>query len=344
MTGPAAPIDLRSDTVTKPSADMRRAIADAAVGDDVFGEDPSVNRLQDMVADVLGKEAALFVPTGCMGNQIAIAVHTTPGTEVIVGRGAHSMLFETGAAAAVSGVQMCAVPGDGRFDADAVRAAFKADNHHYAPTSLVCVENTHNMGGGLVWDKASLDAVVDAARDLGMPTHLDGARLWNAAAASGISERDWAAGFDTVMVCLSKGLGAPVGSVIAGTAAAMHKAHKVRKMLGGGMRQAGILAAACIHALDNNRDRLTDDHDNAMFLAKGVNAIDGLSVDVDSVHTNIVMVDVDPARGTAPALAASATERGLVFVALGPTRLRLVTHLDVDRDACARAVEILAAA
>lgn len=344
MTGPAAPIDLRSDTVTQPSEAMRRAIADADVGDDVFGEDPSVNRLQDMVAGVLGKERALFVPTGCMGNQIAIAVHTTPGTEVIVGRGAHSMLFETGAAAAVSGVQMCAVPGDGRFDADSVRAAFKADNHHYAPTSLVCVENTHNMGGGLIWDKAALDAVVDTARELGVPAHLDGARLWNAAAATGISEADWAAPFDTVMVCLSKGLGAPVGSVIAGTADAMHRAHKYRKMLGGGMRQAGVLAAACIHALEHNRDRLTEDHDNARLLAEGVDAIDGLSVDLDSVHTNIVMVDVDASRGTAIGLAARAAERGLLFVALGPTRLRLVTHLDVDRAACARAVEILAKA
>ena len=344
MTGLNVPIDLRSDTVTQPCAAMRRAIADAVVGDDVFGEDPTVNRLQDMVAQLLGKEQALFVPTGCMANQIAIAVHTTPGTEVIVGRGGHSMAFETGAASALSGVQMCVLDGDGRFDAASVRAAFKPDNHHSAPTSLVCVENTHNMGGGLVWDKASLDAVVDTAHELGVPTHLDGARLWNAAAASGISERDWAARFDTVMVAFSKGLGAPVGSVLAGSADLMHKAHKMRKRLGGGMRQAGILAAAGVYALENNRDRLHLDHENARFLAEKVDAIDGLSVDVDSVHTNIVMVDVDPARGSAPELEAAARKAGLLFIALGPTRLRLVTHLDVDRDACARAVEILAGA
>jgi len=335
------PIDLRSDTVTRPGPAMRRAMAEAEVGDDVFGEDPTVNLLQARVAEILGKEAALFVPSGSMANQIAIKVHTRHGDEIQVGRDAHSWLFESGATAALSGVQPCIIGDDGRFTAQDMRAAFKPDNHHHAPTSLVLVENTHNLGGGLVWDSATVRDVLETARELGMATHLDGARLWNAAAKTGASERELAAGFDTVSVCLSKGLGAPVGSVLAGSSELVHRAHRVRKMLGGAMRQAGILAAAGLYALDQHRGRLSRDHDNAAFLAKAIAAIPGLAVDLDKVHTNILMVDVSPAAGPASALEERAKQRGLLFVSLGPRRFRLVTHMDVDREACARALEIL---
>jgi threonine aldolase len=342
------PIDLRSDTVTKPTPAMRRAMAEAEVGDDVYGEDPTVNALQERVAALLGTEAALFVPSGTMANQIAIKVHTQPGDAVIVGANAHNWLFEAGAASALSSVQLDVLPGDGRFDAAAVRAAYKPDNHMNAPTRLVSVENTHNMGGGLVWDQEAVRGVVRCARDLGMATHLDGARLWNAAVVTGLSERTLAEGFDTISVCLSKGLGAPVGSLLCGSKALVHRAHRVRKMLGGGMRQAGILAAAGLHAIEHHRARLAEDHANAAFLAAELARVPGLVVDVSGVHTNIVMVDVmvDVGAGLdaldARALAAQAAERGLLFNAMMQRRMRLVTHVDVDRDACTRAVEILA--
>ncbi len=335
-------IDLRSDTVTRPGPGMRRAMAEAEVGDDVFGEDPTVNALQARVAELLGKEAGLFVPSGSMANQIGIQVHARHGDEILVGRDAHSWLFESGATAALAGVQPCIIGTDGRFTADEVRAAFKPNNHHHAPTSLVMVENTHNMGGGLVWDPAEVRAVLGAARDLGLATHLDGARLWNVVAKTGADARELADGFDTVSVCLSKGLGAPVGSVLAGTRESIHKAHRVRKMLGGGMRQAGILAAAGLYALDNNRERLVDDHENAAYLAEAIDGIAGLRVDRGSVHTNIIMVEVGAAGVDASKLEERARTRGLRFVSLGPRRFRLVTHMDVDREACARAVEILA--
>ncbi|MCG8422270.1 MAG: low-specificity L-threonine aldolase [Proteobacteria bacterium] len=341
-------IDLRSDTVTKPSAAMRRVIGEAEVGDDVYGEDPVVNHLQERVADLLGKEAALFVPSGCMANQIAIKIHTQPGDEVLVGQGAHNWLFESGAAPVISGVQVSRLPGDGRFDAAAVREAFKADNHHVPPTSMVSVENTHNMGGGVVWQADAVRHVIAAARELGLAVHLDGARLWNAAVKTGRAERDLAAGFDTVAVCLSKGLGAPVGSLIAGSRDLMHRAHRVRKMLGGQMRQIGILAAAGLYAIEHNRNRLSQDHDNAEFLAREVDRIPGLSVDLSRVQTNIVMADMvevsgGGAVGDARQLQARARERGLLFNALSAARIRLMTHLDVDRSDCARAIDILGA-
>ncbi|HUH01061.1 MAG TPA: low-specificity L-threonine aldolase [Kofleriaceae bacterium] len=341
MTSPA--IDLRSDTVTRPSPAMRRAMAEAEVGDDVFGEDPTVNRLQEVVADLLGVEAALFVPTGTMANQIAINVQTHHGDEILVGRGAHNWLFETGAAAALSGVQPCLIGTDGRFTADDVRANFKADNHHYAPTRLVSVENTHNMGGGLVWDRQQTREVIAAARELDLSLHLDGARLWNAAAATGDPERELAADFDTVSVCLSKGLGAPVGSVLAGSAPLIRAAHRARKRFGGGMRQAGILAAAGLFAIEHHRERLVQDHENAKYMARALDGVAGLRVDLTGVQTNIVMIEVEPDAPSAPELEQRARERGLRLVALGPRRIRLVTHLDVDRADCERAVAVLGA-
>lgn len=338
MTAPT--VDLRSDTVTRPTAAMRRAMAEAPVGDDVFAEDPTVNLLQERVAEVLGVEAALFVPSGTMANQIVLQVNCRPGDEVLVGHGAHNWLFETGGAAALAGVQMCVLAGDGRFDAAAVREHYRPDSHHQAPTRLVSVENTHNMGGGLVWDRDALAEVLAEARALGLATHLDGARIWNAAVATGSSERELCAGFDTISVCMSKGLGAPVGSLLAGSRAFIDEAHRFRKRLGGGMRQAGIIAAGALHALEHHRDRLADDHANARYLAEALAVVPGLSVDLDRVHTNIVMIDLE--SGGAADLERRARERGVLSVALGPRRLRLVTHLEIDRGACTRAVEILA--
>jgi threonine aldolase len=334
-----SPIDLRSDTVTRPSAAMRRAMAEAEVGDDVYGEDPTVNRLQEVVADLLGTEAALYVPSGSMANQIAIRIHTRPGDEALAGRAAHSYLYESGAAAGLSGVQMTLLDGDGRFTGAEVRAAWKGKDHNRPPTSLVMVENTHNAGGGLVWTRAALDGVLAACRDLGLRAHLDGARLWSAAVASGQSERQLAAGFDSVSVCLSKGLGAPVGSLIAGSRDLIHQAHRARKMMGGGMRQAGVLAAAGLHALEHNRARLAEDHENAALIARGLEGAPGLTA--APAESNILMVDF--ASRTGEEAQRLAAERGLLFWSWGGPRIRLVTHLDVSRADCQRAVEILAA-
>ncbi len=334
-------IDLRSDTVTKPTTAMRGAIAEAEVGDDVFAEDPTVTRLEARVATLLGKEAALLVPSGTMANQLAIKAHTQPGDEVLVGAGAHNWLFESGAAAVISGVQGTVLGSDGRFTGREVHEAHKAgSNHHFTPTRLLSVENTHNMGGGIVWRREQLDEVLQAAAELGLATHLDGARLWNAAAATGTSEAALAAGFDTVSVCLSKGLGAPVGSLVAGPRRLIETAHRWRKLLGGAMRQAGILAAAGLHALEHHRARLTTDHANARLLAEAAASVSSLSVDLERVHTNIVMVDV-AGTADAPAWQAAAAARGVGFLALGAKRFRLVTHLDVSQQDCERAAEVL---
>ena len=333
-------IDLRSDTVTKPGQEMRRAMASAEVGDDVYGEDPTVNRLQEEAAELLGAEAALFVPTGTMANQLAIKLHTRPGDEVLIGEKAHMWLFESGAGAALSGVQFCFLPGDGRFSADAMRDAFKPYGPFQAPTKLVAVENTHNMGGGLVWDPTEVARVVETASALGIPAHLDGARIWNAAASTGKSEQELAAGFDSVSICLSKGLGAPVGSLLCGSRPFVDEAVRYRKMFGGGMRQAGILAAAGLYALRHHRARVIEDHENARFLAESLNQMPGLTVALDGVHSNIVMVDVDVSVG-APAIESAARSQGVLFSAMSPTRLRLVTHLDVGRRACSRVVEVV---
>jgi threonine aldolase len=340
MSAPDPVIDLRSDTVTRPTEAMRRRLAAADVGDDVYGEDPTVSELQERVADLLGVEAALLTPTGTMANQIALQVHARPGDDVIVGQSAHNWLFETGAAGALAGVQMTIVGGDGRFSGSDVRANVKPDNHHMPPTRLVCVENTHNMGGGLVWDRPAIDDVLDAAQAPGLATHLDGARLWNAAIALRTAERELARGFDTIAVCLSKGLGAPAGSLLAGSKDHIREAHRLRKRLGGGMRQAGILAAAGLHALEHHRERLAEDHDNAGRLARALAGVPGLSVDPARVATNIVIVGVP--GGGAQTLCERARARGVLFGVLDDRRFRLVTHLDVSADACARAAEILA--
>ncbi len=337
-------IDLRSDTVTKPSPGMRAAMAGAEVGDDVFGEDPTVPRLQERAADLLGKEAALFVASGTMANQVSLKVHCQPGDDVILGEGTHVMVYESGAAAALAGVQVSVVGTGGLFTAAEAEAACKAaDNPHNAPTRLIVVENTHNRGGGVVWPQAQLAEVAAFARSRGLALHLDGARLCNAAIASGVSPATIAAPFDTATLCFSKGLGAPVGSIIAGSRPLIARALRFRKMLGGGMRQAGILAAAALYALDHNVDRLAEDHANARLIAERLARVPGLRVDLTGVQTNIVMVDLDPPHPEAALAVSQLRARGVLCLAPGARRLRFVTHLDVDRAACAEAADIVAA-
>ena len=319
---------------------MRQAIAGAEVGDDVYGEDPTVRRLEETVAELLGTEAALFVPSGTMANQIALRALTRPGEEVMIGTNAHCWMHESGALAALAGAQTQQLPGDGRFDAQAVRDGFKPSVSWLSPTTVVSVENTHNMGGGLVWQRAAIDEVLEAARALGMSAHLDGARIWNAAVATGLSEKALAAGFDTVSVCLSKGLGAPAGSMVAGSRDVVTRCHRFRKMYGGGMRQSGMLAAAGLYALANHRERLVEDHANAKMLAEMLAGEPGLEVDPARVETNIVMIDIAPPR-SAQALVAACGERGVRISAITSKRLRLVTHMDVDRVACQKAADVL---
>ena len=339
---PVDAIDLRSDTVTRPTAGMRRALAEAEVGDDVYGEDPTVRRLEEQVAELLGYPAALFVPTGTMANQVALRALVRPGDQVMIGENAHCWLFESGALAALAGAQTRVLPGDGRFTAADVRAGFIPDEYHLSPTKVVAIENTHNMAGGLVWNPDQVRAVQTVARDLGLALHLDGARLWNAAVALGRPEREVAAGYDTVSVCLSKGLGAPAGSLVVSTKERIQECRRYRKMYGGGMRQAGILAAAGVYALDNHRERLVEDHRNARLIAERLASAPGMRVDPSRVDTNIVIVDLEGV--TAPAVLARARAGGLLVGAVHASRLRLVTHLDVDRAACARGADLLAAA
>jgi threonine aldolase len=337
-------VDLRSDTVTKPTAAMRAAMAAADVGDDVFGEDPTVARLERESASLLGKQAALYVPSGSMANQIALAVHCRPGDDVIVGEGAHNYLYEAGAGGGIAGVQFTIAGSGGLFTGDDVAAAFKDPAWHgHAPTRLVCVENTHNRGGGVAWTQAGIIDVAEAARKLGVALHLDGARLLNAAVATGVPAAQLAAPFDTATLCFSKGLGAPVGSVIAGSHDLILRAHRYRKMLGGGMRQAGILAAGALHALSHHVARLAEDHANARVLAEGIADLPGVHVDVARVQTNIVLVELSAERPSAAQVVAALEARDVLALAFGPRRIRLVTHLDVDRAACTRAVHAIGA-
>ncbi len=335
----SAPVDLRSDTVTRPSAAMRLAMANAEVGDDVFGDDPTVHALQERIADMLGTEAALFVPSGTMANQIALRAQTRHGDEIIIGQGAHCWRHESGALAALGGLQTQAIGDDGTFTGAQVRAAYKADDPYQSPTRVVEVENTHGMTGGTCWDRARLADVVSTAKSLGMSLHLDGARLWNAAIATGTTEKELAAGFDSISVCLSKGLGAPIGSLVAGSRPLIKACHRLRKMQGGGMRQAGLLAAAGLFALDHNYARLADDHAHARLLAESLAPVPGLHVDLSRVQTNIVMIDVE--RGTVPALIALAREEGVLIGGNGAKQIRAVCHLDVDRAGVQRAAQVL---
>lgn len=337
------PIDLRSDTVTRPSPGMRRAMAEAPVGDDQYGEDPSVNRLQERIAELLGKEAALFVPSGTMSNQIALKLLTRPGDEVILAD-AHMMWLEAGAGAANSGVLFNTIGKGGLFTADDFRAASKPAGHIVLPaTALVVIENTHNLGGGIVFPQTQAVEICNAAREAGIASYLDGARLFNASVASGLGLAELARPFDLVSVALSKGLGCPVGSVLAGSAAEIARAVRARRMFGGAMRQSGILAAAGVYALDHHIPQLAEDHANARLIAERLAGIAGIVLDLATVETNIIVFRLAPDMPNAAAIMARAKEAGVLVSALGPRMLRAVTHRDVSRAACERAADRLAA-
>lgn len=335
-------VDLRSDTVTKPTPAMRAAMAAAEVGDDVFGDDPTVNALERRAAEILGKEAALFLPSGTMANQVAVRSHTQAGDEILLDAHAHIYWYEAGAAAALSGVMCRLLPGvRGIFTADDVRAALRPPDVHAAPARLVAIENTHNRGGGAVWPLEDIAAVCRAAHEAGLTTHLDGARLWNASVATGVAESAYAQHFDSVSVCFSKGLGAPVGSALAGSAAFINRARCFRKQFGGGMRQAGIIAAGALYALEHHRARLADDHANARGLAEGLSGITGLRLDAAAVATNMVYFDVIPFP--AAVLSDRLRAEGILVNPTAPYTLRAVTSLAADADDIRHALDIIRA-
>jgi threonine aldolase len=332
-------IDLRSDTVTRPTAAMRTAMAEAEVGDDVWGDDPTVIALEAETAAVLGKEAAVYVPSGTMGNQAAIRAHTRPGDEILVHGLAHVVVHEQGGAAALAGVQTRMLPGErGMLDPDTVRAALRdpADIHH-APQRLLCLENTIGETGGLVLPSDRMTALARCARAAGLRVHLDGARLWNAAVALGVPPAELVAEADSVSVCFSKGLGAPVGSAVAGDAGFAERARRNRKLFGGGMRQAGIIAAGALHALRHHVDRLADDHRNARRLAEGLAGGARLRFSPEAVETNIVLAAAP--GGGAQAVVADLAAAGVLCAALDDRTVRFVTHLDVDAEAVEAAIE-----
>lgn len=334
-------IDLRSDTVTQPTAAMREAIYRAEVGDDVFGEDPTVNDLEALAAEKMGKEAALFVASGTMGNLVSILSHCQRGDEVIMGDRAHTFLYEVGAAAAFGGIQVHIVPNepDGMLDPQVVEAAIRGDNIHFPPTRLLCLENTHNRCGGTALSPAQMDSICAVVRDKGIFVHLDGARVFNAVISLGVAAKELTKNVDSVMFCLSKGLSAPVGSLVAGSGDFIRRARKHRKMVGGGMRQAGILAAAGIVALTEMVDRLAEDHANARLLAEGLKEIEGLDVDLECVQTNIVIFSLVTERMTPAELAAGLAKEGVRLFPIGDRLLRAVTHYGIEEQDIALALD-----
>jgi threonine aldolase len=348
-TLPYGVIDLRSDTVTRPSEAMRRAMLAAEVGDDVLGDDPTVIRLQERIAEMMGKPAACFVPSGTMANQTAIRAHTEPGDEVLAHKDSHIIHYETGSPAALSGVMVRPLDGPrGLFDAEQIEPRPYAS--HFARTRLVVIENTHNRGGGAVWPIEQIRSVTGRAREHKLHLHLDGARIWNACAASGLRPADYAQHFDTVSCCFSKGLGAPVGSAVAGEKETIFRIHRFRKMFGGSMRQAGLLAAAALHALEHHRERLVEDHHNARRLAERIAQIPGLSIPLP-VETNMVFFDIDGAvvggggrsggGWTAAELCQRLTSECVWMLPVGPQRVRAVCHLDVSAPMIDTAADVL---
>jgi threonine aldolase len=336
------PIDLRSDTVTKPTPEMRAAMASADVGDDVFLDDPTVNHLQQRAAEIFKKQAALFVPSGTMGNQIAVNVHTRPGQEVITEGHAHIFEFEMAAMAAISGVLARPVPApEGILDWEKIRAAIRPKIYYRAQTGLISLENTNNMAGGTVYSKAQIDDICDHAHAAGLPVHLDGARIFNAATALGVDVASLTGKCDSVMFCLSKGLAAPVGSMLAGSAEFIERARSVRKMLGGGMRQVGVLAAAGLIALEKMPARLSEDHRNARLLADLLSEMPHLDVEPEKVRTNILMVGISRTGFDSERLASILKENGVLVSLLDSARIRLVTHNDVDREQVSQAAHII---
>ena len=334
-------IDLRSDTVTQPTDGMRKAMAAAVVGDDVFGEDPSVNRLQERMADLLGKEEALFVASGTMGNLVSILTHTRPGDEVILEAQSHPFHYEFAGAAAFGGVQFFPVSGKhGILDADDIAPAIRSDDGHHSPTRLICLENTHNRGGGKVYPLEKIEGIRALADQRRLVMHLDGARLFNASVATGINPEAYCAPFDSVSVCLSKGLGCPVGSVIAGPAGWIKEARRFRKRLGGGMRQAGILAAAGLYALDHHIDRLAEDHWRARKLADTISQLPLFEFTPSSVETNIIVVPIHDPGVTPEGVVEQLKSEGVLAVPFGPREIRLVTHLGINDKDITRTIEV----
>jgi len=332
-------IDLRSDTVTVPTAEMRQVIAAAEVGDDVFEDDPTVKRLEQKTAEILGLEKALFVPSGTMANQISLRTLCDPGDEVICERGTHIVNFEVAAAPAVSGIMLSPYDGyKGRMDIQLIENAVRPPNIHQPITKLIALENTHNRAGGIVLDLHYIAAVKEIARQYSLSFYLDGARIWNAAIALGIKPGEIARHFDMVSVCFSKGLGAPIGSAVCGRADLIKKARRIRKMFGGGMRQVGIIASAALYALENNYSRLAEDHANAKMLANGIRNVNGLSIDINDVQTNIVVFELGM---PVDKFLADAKAKGLLLVPFGRNRVRAVPHLGIDNNDIAKAIEII---
>jgi len=326
-------IDLRSDTVTQPTPAMREAMYRAEVGDDVFGEDPTVNRLEELAAEKVGKEASLFVVSGTMGNLVSIVTHCQRGDEVIIGDQAHAFYYEVGGSAVLGGLPFHPLPNrDGMLDPGEVEAAIRADNIHMPRTGLVCLENTHNRQGGVALTPAQMDSVIRVARRYNVPVHLDGARIFNAAVALGLDVRELTRNVDSVMFCLSKGLSAPVGSMVAGDKDYIQRARKYRKMVGGGLRQAGILAAAGIVALTEMVDRLAEDHETAQLLAQGLSQIKGLISDPQKVQTNIVVFEVDSPGPSVQEFVANLAKEGVKVIPFGGRRLRAVTHYGIGKE------------
>jgi threonine aldolase len=336
-------IDLRSDTVTRPTPAMRTAMHSAEVGDDVFGEDPTVNRLEETVAQRLGKESALFVPSGTMSNQIAVKTHTRPGDELLCDKNCQIYCYEAGGPAVLSGVTCRTIDGDyGILDVSQLADKIHPDDQHCVRTRLVCLENTHNRGGGRVYPIEKIEAISAWARQNGLAMHLDGARLWNAVVATGVPLGEWARHFDTVSVCFSKGLGAPVGSALVGPREFIQRARRVRKLFGGGMRQAGVLAAAALHALDHHVDRLAEDHRNAQIIAGAIAETPGLCLTPPEVDTNLIWVHVEPRLGTVKDVVARLKQQGVLVHGSGE-RFRACTHLDISRAQAERAAEMIRA-
>lgn len=334
---------MRSDTVTKPTEEMRRLMAKAEVGDDVYGEDPTVNRLEELAAHMFGKEAALFVTSGTQGNQVAIASFAGRGDEVIAEAESHVFFYEAAGISAIAGAQTRQIPGDrGVLRPADVRQAIRNKDIHQPRTALVCIENTHNRAGGTITPIATLQEIHEIAHAAGAAVHMDGARLFNAVVATGIGEREWASHVDTVQFCLSKGLGAPVGSLVVGSREVIDRARVWRKRLGGGMRQAGVLAAPGLWALTNMVERLADDHANARHLAEQLVAMSGVRVDMETVQTNIVICDVEDTGRTADEFVGALRRDGVLASAFGPTQIRFVTHKDVSRSDIDTAVSVMA--
>ncbi len=334
-------VDLRSDTVTRPSPGMRAAIAAAEVGDDVFGDDPTVNRLQERAAALLGKAAALFVPSGSMANQVAIRAATEPGDEIILDINTHSYNYEAGGPAALSGCSVRIIQGRrGVFGGRDVEAALRPRSSHFPQSKLLIIENTNNRGGGTVWPLAMVAEAAEVAHRNGLHVHLDGARLLNACTAASLKPTDYTQHADSVSMCFSKGLGAPIGSILAGTQPFITRAHRFRKMFGGGMRQAGILAAAAIYALDHNVERLAEDHANAGRLAAAIAELPGIRLDPRTVETNIVIFDLDESLGNAADFVQRLHERGVWVIPTGLHQIRAVTHLDISREQIEQAINV----